>query len=80
MAIHDCEKCINHRGIISENGFHYICGLHWRSARNCILGKKNHYTELPKVDRCQDCTHREDPTTCPMWIKQGLCYRGMGGN
>ena len=27
---------------------------------------------------CKDCTHRDDPVVCPMWIKQGLCYRGWG--
>ena len=75
--MHNCDTCVHRRGIISENGFHFVCGLHWRSARNCILGKKNHYVEIPKeVDKCQDCAHRDDPVTCPMWIKQGLCYRG----
>lgn len=28
------------------------------------------------TDRCKDCTHRGDPVVCPMWINQGLCYRG----
>jgi hypothetical protein len=46
--MHNCDTCVHRRGIISENGFHFICGLHWRSARNCILGKKQHYQELPK--------------------------------
>ena len=78
--MHDCARCIHRRGIISENGFHYVCGLSWQAARNCILGKKQHYVEIPNVDKCEDCTQRDDPVGCPMWINQGLCYRGMGGN
>jgi hypothetical protein len=41
---------------------------------NCTKFKdRNKYID---VDRCEDCTHRDNPVTCPMWIKQGLCYRG----
>lgn len=49
MAIPNCERCVHRRLIISENGYHYVCGLSWKTARNCILGKKQHYEELPKV-------------------------------
>jgi hypothetical protein len=48
MAIPNCARCRNRRGIISENGFHYVCGLSWKKARDCILGIRKHYFELPK--------------------------------
>jgi hypothetical protein len=54
----DCSRCVHRRGIISENGFHYVCGLSWQSARNCILGKKQHYEEIPKLT--YDLNERKD--------------------
>ncbi len=50
----DCARCVHRRGIISENGFHYVCGLSWQAARNCILGKKQHYVEIPKYEWHKD--------------------------
>lgn len=31
-----CESCLYSRAIISENGHHYTCGLHWKKAKKCI--------------------------------------------
>lgn len=44
----NCDKCVHRRGIISENGFHYVCGLSWQAARKCMFGNGQHYEELPK--------------------------------
>lgn len=39
-----CDTCVsNCRLVISENGYHYTCGLPPRAANNCITGKKDHY-------------------------------------
>lgn len=51
MAIPNCSTCVHRRPIISENGFHYVCGLSWQAARNCIRGIKNRYGEIPKFIR-----------------------------
>lgn len=48
MGIPNCSTCVNRRAIISENGFHYVCGLSPQAARSCILGKKYRYAEIPK--------------------------------
>ena len=51
MGVPKCSRCAHRRGIISENGFHYVCGLSWQAANNCIRGKKNRYGEIPKFIR-----------------------------
>ena len=50
MALHNCSRCAHRRGIISENGFHFVCGLSHQAARNCILGIKDRFDELPKYE------------------------------
>lgn len=45
MAIPNCSTCVHRRPIISENGMHYVCGLSWQAARNCITGTKDRYKE-----------------------------------
>ena len=44
-----CETCLNSRSIISENGFHPICCLHWRLAKECVLGERDHYIKNPAI-------------------------------
>ena len=44
----DCERCLNSRPIISENGYHHICCLSQRTAANCMTGKKNKFVTLEK--------------------------------
>lgn len=39
----NCEKCLNSRPIVSENGLHSICCLSQKKAINCITGKKDHF-------------------------------------
>jgi hypothetical protein len=48
MGLHNCSRCVHRRGIISENGFHFVCCLSWQAARKCVLGIKSRYVELPK--------------------------------
>ena len=48
-----CEKCLNRRMIVSENGYHFICSLSDIAARNCILGKKDHFIQRPKFKVAQ---------------------------
>ena len=44
----ECEKCLNSRPIISENGYHYICCLSQKAATDCMIGKKSQFTTLKK--------------------------------
>lgn len=44
----DCERCLNGRPIISENGFHPICCLSQKAAIDCMTGKKNHFVTLTR--------------------------------
>jgi len=37
-----CDKCLNSRPIMSENGLHRVCGLSdEKAAMNCLMGKKS---------------------------------------
>lgn len=37
-----CDKCLNSRPIMSENGLHRVCGLpDEKAAMNCLMGKKS---------------------------------------
>ena len=37
----NCDKCLNSRPIVSENGMHYICALSAKKAKKCLLTGKN---------------------------------------
>ena len=54
----DCEKCLNSRMIVSENGYHSICALSAKKASDCTFGKKNHFILHPR--------YREDSGTVPI--------------
>lgn len=41
-----CGHCANSRPVISENGWHFVCALHHTAARNCMLGKKEHFVSV----------------------------------
>lgn len=41
-----CEKCLNSRLIVSENGYHAVCCLSQKKAMDCITGKKNHFVSV----------------------------------
>ena len=43
-----CEKCLNSRRVISENGFHPVCCLSQKASINCITGKKSRFITLEK--------------------------------
>ena len=48
MATPNCARCVHRRGAISENGFHFVCGLSWQKARKCLLEKGKYFSELPR--------------------------------
>ena len=48
MDMKKCEKCLNSRMIISENGYHTICCLSQKKAVDCMFGEKNHFVTLKK--------------------------------
>ncbi len=41
-----CDKCLHTRLIMSENGLHPVCTLSSQAARNCLIGKKDHFLKL----------------------------------
>lgn len=45
-----CDKCLHTRLIMSENGLHRVCALSAQAARNCLLGKKDHFLKLDEWD------------------------------
>lgn len=44
-----CDTRFNSRPVVSENGIHYICCLHERTAFNCMIGKKDRYIRHPML-------------------------------
>ena len=46
--MHDCERCLNSRVIVSENGRHKVCCLTQKKAIDCMIGKKSHFVSLYK--------------------------------
>lgn len=44
----DCEKCLNSRLIVSENGYHSVCCLSQKKATDCMTGKKSWFVTLEK--------------------------------
>jgi len=45
-----CDKCLNSRPVISENGIHNICTLSTRAALKCLKGEKDCFVELRMTD------------------------------
>ena len=41
-----CDRCLNRRLIVSENGFHYVCALSDKAAMLCITGRVDRFTIL----------------------------------
>lgn len=44
----DCEKCLNSRLIVSENGYHSICCLSQKVATDCMTDKKSQFVTLKR--------------------------------
>jgi len=44
-----CRTCLNSRGIISENGWHYICCLSSKKAVDCATNKKDYYITIKSL-------------------------------
>lgn len=45
-----CDKCLNSRPIISENGYHFICCLPSKKAINCITNTKDYFIPRSNID------------------------------
>jgi len=44
-----CDRCLNSRPIMSENGLHRVCGLrNEKEAMDCLMGKDDKCVEFPK--------------------------------
>ena len=50
-----CNKCLNGRLIISENGYHYICMLSQKAASKCLFGTKNRFVGLKEYKETKEC-------------------------
>lgn len=49
-----CEKCINKRPVLSENGLHYCCSLPDRQAVLCRIGAKNFFVSVNLLYKEED--------------------------
>jgi len=50
-----CDKCLNSRPIMSENGLHRVCGLsNEKEAVDCLIGKVDHSVILFKDENKND--------------------------
>lgn len=82
-----CEKCLNSRPVVSENGLHPICCLSQKKAMDCMTGKKNYFSSEHKVgDIIQmdkttkewfkknrgSCTTVTQCPKCKLWYKPDL--------
>lgn len=47
--LNKCRTCLNSRGVISENGRHYICCLSSKKAVDCITNKKDYYITIKSL-------------------------------
>ena len=45
-----CDKCLNSRGVISENGLHRVCCLSEKDAMDCLMNKRNLAVVLPNIE------------------------------
>ena len=44
--MNNCEKCLNSRPVVSENGLHPICCLSQKKVIDCMTGKKDHFVTI----------------------------------
>lgn len=49
MNSQKCDKCVNGRVVISENGPHTKCTLFHKKATKCLLGQESHFRQIPQV-------------------------------
>lgn len=59
MKNEKCEKCLNSRVVISENGVRFECNLPPQQATACLTGRANWRYELV---RCKDCINMKEAT------------------
>ena len=43
-----CDSCVFSRIVVSENGFHPLCGLSSQKAVKCLTGYKEYYKAIRK--------------------------------
>lgn len=43
-----CDSCVYSRIVVSENGFHHLCGLSSTKAVECLTGYKEYYKAIRK--------------------------------
>lgn len=41
-----CDSCVYSRIVVSENGFHHLCGLSSTKAVKCLTGHTEYYKAL----------------------------------
>ena len=41
-----CDSCVYSRIVVSENGFHHLCGLSSPKAVKCLTGYKEYYKAI----------------------------------
>lgn len=49
----NCEKCLNSRPVISENGIHSVCCLSSKKACDCFLNNGKYFVEHPAIPSAQ---------------------------
>lgn len=49
-----CDKCLNARTVVSENGFHSICCLSEDESTECFYNKGKHFIENPMKKEPKD--------------------------
>jgi hypothetical protein len=42
-----CDRCLNARTVVSENGLHSVCCLNDAELTSCLLHKEDHFIENP---------------------------------
>ena len=86
--MNSCEKCLNSRPIVSENGYHAVCCLSQKKAIDCMTGKKNHFitnklgaiTDFDKDTSKWFKKHPDAQTTVTQCEKCGLWYKPILGH
>lgn len=43
-----CNECLNHRLVVSENGYHAVCCLSSRKTIECMTNRKSHFITIKK--------------------------------
>lgn len=57
---HKCDRCLNSRPVVSENGLHWVCTLHYKKSIACFTGEKDWFLseEMTVRDALDDWNRR----------------------